>query len=161
MKKLLTILLLVLVVASMATKAPRFKLDDVNGNEVKLSSYIGDYVILIDFWSTGCAPCVAVMPHMQEMYEEYKDDGFIIFGISEDLPRNTSAVKAKARELGVKYPILIDKSAAVLTAYHGAEVGIPYIVVIDLDGNIFKTISRIQPGDEDKIEAIVRDALGK
>jgi peroxiredoxin len=166
MRKLfILVTLLTLVSAGIAgaealRKAPLFMLDDVNGNAVKLSTYIGDKVVVLDFWAVGCAPCLVVMPHMEEMWQTYRGDGLQIIGISEDLPRNVSSVKAKAREVGVTYTIVLDKNAAALTAYQGGDAGIPFIVVIDYDGNIYRTFRRIQPGDEDKIETAIREALG-
>jgi peroxiredoxin len=166
MRKLLSIAVLLVLVAATAVgaealrKAPLFMLDDVNGESVKLSTYIGDKVVVLDFWAVGCAPCLAVMPHMEDMWQTYKGDGLQVIGISEDLPRNVSSVKAKAKEVGVTYTIVLDKNAAALTAYQGGDAGIPFIVVIDLDGNIFQTFRRIQPGDEDKLEAAIREALG-
>jgi len=160
MRKLSALLLVLLIGAAVAAQAPLFQLEDVNGNNVKLSDYIGDYVVVLDFWATSCSPCLALMPHMQELYEEYKDDGLRVIGISEDLPRNVSSVKAKARELGVTYTIVLDQNAAALQAYQGGDAGIPFIVVIGYDGQITDTFRRIQPGDEDKIEEAVVEALG-
>ncbi len=158
MRKLLLILLLPTLV--LAAQAPLFQLEDTSGNDVKLSDYLGENVVLLDFWATSCAPCLAVMPHIQELHEKYEDDGLKVIGISEDLPRNLSSVKAKARELGVTYTIVLDKNAAALQAYQGGDTGIPFIVIIDSSGAICETFRRIQPGDEDKIESAVRDALG-
>ncbi|MCX7022870.1 MAG: TlpA disulfide reductase family protein [bacterium] len=166
MRKLLTIAVLLALIAATAVgaealrKAPLFQLDDVNGDAVKLSTYIGEKVVVLDFWAVGCAPCLAVMPHMESIWQTYGDDGLQVIGISEDLPRNVSSVKAKAKEVGVTYTIVLDKNAAALTAYQGGDAGIPFIVVIDLDGNIYQTFRRIQPGDEDKIETAIREALG-
>ncbi|MCK4594277.1 TlpA family protein disulfide reductase, partial [bacterium] len=72
--------------AAALRKAPLFMLDDVNGNAVKLSTYIGEKVVVLDFWAVGCAPCLVVMPNMEEMWREYKGDGLKVIGISEDLP---------------------------------------------------------------------------
>ena len=44
---------------------------DVNGNLHHLSEFKGKY-ILLDFWSRGCAPCVASLPEMEEIIEQYK-----------------------------------------------------------------------------------------
>ena len=97
---------------------------------------------------------------MEQMWQDYSDDGLKVIGISEDLPRNVSSVKAKAKEIGVTYTIVLDKNAEALTAYQGGDAGIPFIVVIDYDGNIYQTFRRIQPGDEEKIETAIREALG-
>ena len=166
MRKVWTVVLLLTLAAASALgaevvrKAPLFMLNDLNGNQVKLSTYIGEKVVLLDFWAVNCPPCLVVMPHVEKMWQSYKDQGLMVIGVSEDLPRNVSSVKAKVRELGVTYTIVLDKNAVALTAYQGAEAGIPFIVVIGYDGNIHQSFRRIQPGDEEKIEAAVREALG-
>ena len=56
--------------AAVLRKAPLFMLDDVNGNPVKLSTYIGEKVVVLDFWAVGCVPCLAIMPHMEEIWQK-------------------------------------------------------------------------------------------
>jgi len=53
------------------------KVLDLEGKEYKLSDFKGKY-ILLDFWSTGCGPCIMAMPEMKELTEEYKDNLTII-----------------------------------------------------------------------------------
>jgi len=53
-------------------KVPDFTLNDVNGNPFTLSSLRGKYVVL-SFWGTWCAPCIANIPDMIELYETYRD----------------------------------------------------------------------------------------
>ncbi len=50
---------------------------------VALSSLKGKYVF-IDFWASWCMPCRASFPHLREVYKQYKDKPFEIFGISAD-----------------------------------------------------------------------------
>ena len=57
--------------------APDFPASDLNGREVKLSDYRGKVVIL-DFWATWCGPCIASMPHTQEVAAQYKDQGVVV-----------------------------------------------------------------------------------
>ncbi len=60
-----------------------FSTSDPNGNMVSTSDYKGK-VLLIDFWSTGCMPCIAEIPEMLSVYQEYHDQGFEILGVSLD-----------------------------------------------------------------------------
>ncbi|WP_405291761.1 redoxin domain-containing protein [Algibacter sp. Ld11] len=60
--------------------APDFKLNDVNGNEVKLSEVKAKYK-LVDFWASWCVPCRASFPHLKELYKKYEKDGFEIVGV--------------------------------------------------------------------------------
>lgn len=56
------------------------------GGEIDWQSYRGK-VVLIDFWATWCAPCVAELPNVQANYAKYHDRGFDVVGISLDRDR--------------------------------------------------------------------------
>ncbi|MHC4586004.1 MAG: peroxiredoxin family protein, partial [Planctomycetota bacterium] len=66
-----------------AKLAPAFTLQDLNGKNVSLADFQGK-VLILDFWATWCPPCVKEIPHFIELYEQYKDKGFEIVGISLD-----------------------------------------------------------------------------
>lgn len=55
------------------------------GKPLKLSDYKGKYV-LIDFWASWCGPCREENPNLVKTYQEFKDKGFEIFGVSLDTP---------------------------------------------------------------------------
>ncbi|MBD8390148.1 TlpA disulfide reductase family protein [Dysgonomonas sp. BGC7] len=68
---------------SIGQQSPDFSQNDVNGNPIKLSDYKGKYV-LIDFWASWCGPCRHENPHVVKAFNEYKDKGFTILGVSLD-----------------------------------------------------------------------------
>ncbi|MDE0252043.1 MAG: TlpA disulfide reductase family protein [Gammaproteobacteria bacterium] len=66
-------------------KAPQFALPNLEGEEVALSHVLDDnQLILIDFWASWCAPCIAQFPKLKELYAEYNKNGFEIATISID-----------------------------------------------------------------------------
>lgn len=64
-----------------------FTLDDPEGREVSLSSFKGKY-LLIDFWASWCGPCRKENPHVVQVYEDFRDKGFEILGVSLDTRRD-------------------------------------------------------------------------
>ena len=68
---------------SVGQVAPDFELPNPEGKMVKLSDLRGKYV-LIDFWAAWCKPCREENPNVVRLYNEYKDKGFEVFGVSLD-----------------------------------------------------------------------------
>lgn len=58
----------------------KWRIQDINGDIVKLKEY-EDKVIFINFWATWCPPCIAEMPSIQKLYDQYKDNENIQFVI--------------------------------------------------------------------------------
>ncbi len=112
------------------------QLKDPDGNDVKLSDYVGkSKLLLVDFWASWCGPCRQEMPTLVKAYEQYKGKGFQIVGISLD--RNAEDWKQGISELGITWPQMSDlkywdSAAADLYAVNS----IPHTVLIDQDGTI-------------------------
>ncbi|WP_298710565.1 TlpA disulfide reductase family protein [Chitinophaga sp.] len=65
------------------TAAPDFTIPDLAGKKISLSAFKGKYVFL-DFWASWCSPCIAQIPHLQEINNEFKDKNFLLMAISLD-----------------------------------------------------------------------------
>ena len=63
--------------------APDFKLQDLQGHILSLGDFRGK-VVLLNFWATWCPPCRAEIPDFIEAYNQFKDKGMVIIGLSVD-----------------------------------------------------------------------------
>lgn len=66
--------------------APELNFADTSGKPVALSSLRGK-VVLIDFWASWCGPCRQENPNVLRLYNQYKDRGFEVYGVSLDEDR--------------------------------------------------------------------------
>lgn len=78
--------------------APDLAVRDVKGETFRLESLRGRYV-LVDFWATWCAPCVAELPRIQAAHAKYRDRGFEVVGVSLDESKTAVTDFVKARSI--------------------------------------------------------------
>jgi peroxiredoxin len=110
-----------------------FTLKDMNGADYSVASLKGK-VVLMNFWATWCAPCLAEIPEFVRAYAEHKDKGFEIVGVlTED---SGDQLKAFASEHRMNYPLVMI-SPQFEDAY-GPIFGLPTSVLIARDGSVCK-----------------------
>ncbi len=119
--------------AQREAKASDFEVTLINDKTFKLSDYEGE-VVLLNIWATWCAPCREETPDLQELYEKYQDEGFVILGVSVD-EQGESVVRPFIEEYDVSYPIVIDKNDIIMDKY-GPTMGIPTTYIINKKGNL-------------------------
>lgn len=108
--------------------AAAFSLEDTTGKTVSLSDFKGK-VVLIDFWATWCAPCLAEIPDLMKLHERFKDQGFSIIGIAVD--DEMESVVEFAKERDVPYPLLIEGDEPI----EGYRIpGVPTAYLVDREG---------------------------
>lgn len=121
--------------------APKFALEDLDGNNVSLESLKGK-VVIVDFWATWCGPCIASMPAMKTALEKLKARDDIAF-VFVDTWQTEENKKQNAVDFMKKnnYPfhVLLDNENKVVSDFK--VNGIPTKFIIDKTGNIrFKSV---------------------
>lgn len=114
--------------------APDFTQKSPEGEDVSLSDFRGK-VVLIDFWASWCGPCRRENPKVVKLYEEYKDQGFEILGVSLDRKKDRwlKAIEAD----GLVWPHVSDLKGWQNEVAQLYGVGsIPHTVLLDREGKI-------------------------
>lgn len=119
--------------------APDFELETLDGDVVSLSDFKGQKIIL-NFWATWCPPCRAEMPDFEEAYV---DDNLEILAVNlTESESNESRVHSFIDELGLTFPILMDRASNVSDMYEVRTYPTTYI--IDSEGMIqFRALGAI------------------
>src|ERR1700729_339008 len=144
--------------AASGASAPDFSLQATEGRTVRLSDYLGKNVVLIDFWSTTCDPCMAEMPHLVELYNRHKDKGFVVLAVSLDGPESLAEVNRVVHDKGMVFPVLLDQETTVVARYNPKRE-MPFSVLIDKTGAIVKNRAGYTPSEEKGVAADVEKAL--
>lgn len=113
---------------------PDVSLTDMNGKSIKLSDYKGK-IVVIDFWSTACKPCVAAFPAFERVIDLYGDEPFQLFVINEG--ESPEIVKPFMEKKGYKLDVLFDQDETIFKAL--GALGTPQKFIIDAKGNINQT----------------------
>jgi peroxiredoxin len=138
---------------------PDFELETLSGDTARLGDHLGKDVVLIDFWATYCEPCLASMPHLEQIYEKYKTKGLVVLGISIDGPDSIAQVRAEVEKLGVTFPILLDQETRVVALYN-PKTSAPYSVLIGKNGQVRAKREGYTTGSSNALEADIVAALG-
>jgi len=134
--------------------APDFALKSSSGENLRLSEYRGD-VVMVNFWATWCGPCRQEMPLLDELYSRYERVGFSLLGVNID--DDSRKAMNMVSELGVSFPVLFDARKEVSKLY---EVdAMPVTVLIDREGTVRYVHHGYKPGYEDKYLDQIRSLL--
>lgn len=94
-------------------------------------------VVLVDFWAYSCINCVRAMPHVEHLYETYRDKGLVVVGVHSpefDFEKNPANVQDAVRRMGITYPIAMDSELGTWNAWHNQYWPAEYLV--DQNGQV-------------------------
>lgn len=114
--------------------APDFRLMNLDGEYMTLSSFRGKY-ILLDFWGTWCGWCIKGLPEMKEYYAKYKDK---IEFVGIDCRDTEEKWREGVSKYGLEWTNLYNGNATEAVIAYGIQ-GYPSKIIIDPQGNVVET----------------------
>jgi cytochrome c biogenesis protein CcmG, thiol:disulfide interchange protein DsbE len=121
------------------TLAPEFQLQTLDQEPVSLASLQGK-VVLVNFWATWCPPCRIEMPGFQRVYEENRDDGLVVLGISTDRA-GEAVVREFLTDRGLTFPVAM-ANAEVVRSFGDVRT-LPTSFLIDRSGRVVQEVRGI------------------
>ncbi len=129
-----------------------FELVSLTGETIRLSDLTGQ-VVMVDFWSTWCPPCIVEGPALAAAYREFRDLDVEFVGVA--IWDQEGPVRDFVRRVGAEYPVVMDNKGAVAVDF-GVR-GLPEKFFVNREGRIVKKF--IGPMSERELAAILNELL--
>jgi len=117
--------------SAFAHPAIDFTLQSTNDKKISLTDFLGNKIILMNFWATWCPYCVVEIPQLNKIETTLADQVKLL---SIDILEEPEKVKGFTQKKGVKFDVLLDQQGEVARKYRVR--GTPTNIVIDKKGNI-------------------------
>lgn len=140
---------------------PAVTLKSIDGATVQSETLNNDgKPFIIDFFATWCKPCNRELSAIAEVYDEWQEEtGVKIIAVSIDQGQNINKVKPLVDQNEWEYEVLLDPNSELLKALGGQMI--PFVVVVDGEGNIASKHNGYTDGAEEELIKEVRELLAK
>jgi len=135
-----------------------FKLVTVDGTFFDFEEARGK-VVFINFWASWCTPCIAEMPNIQNLYEDYKENDeilFVMIGLDRDPKKSLDFIKRKEFDFPIYTPDYNDGIPAVYES-----TSIPTTFVLTKDGKIDMKKVGMANYDSDRFRKYLNKLISK
>ena len=151
--------LLLITVQSVFAQLPQVTLKTMDGKAVRVDTLSnGGKPFIIDFFATWCKPCNRELDAISEVYDEWREEtGVRLIAVSIDQAQNVHKVKPLVDNHGWEYDVLIDANGDFKRAL-GIQM-IPYVLIVDGQGNIAYKHNGYTDGAEQELIAKVRELI--
>jgi cytochrome c biogenesis protein CcmG/thiol:disulfide interchange protein DsbE len=92
-------------------------------------------LIILDFWSVGCGPCIKKIPNLNLIHKKHKDIVTLI-SINSDVKLKLKKLQDFIKDKAINYPVLVDNNANLMKEFN--LIGWPAYFLIDRNGFFFK-----------------------
>ncbi|WP_455217511.1 peroxiredoxin family protein [Kaarinaea lacus] len=135
-----------------------FTLKDMDDNSHSLKDYRGK-VVMLNFWATWCPPCRHEMPSMEEVYQRYEDQGFVVLAVNEWEDADRVFVYTGQLSIAPTFPILFDKLGEVADSY--VVKGLPTTVLLNRKGQVVYRAIGGRDFNHPEVDKVIRNLLNE
>ena len=96
--------------------APGFSLPSLDGTEKALKDFQGKFVLL-NFWASWCAPCIAEMPALERVHQTFKEEGLVVVSVNVDTEAAREQVVKMVEKKGISFSVFLDPKMQVAESY--------------------------------------------
>jgi len=146
-------------------RAPNFTGNQVSGEPMSLSRYLGKAPVILTFWSIYCKSCTEEMLGLQRLYEKYGAGKVTVIAVNEDGDVGIGRVRnflerfASARDGGkLTFPLFFDEKGEVFAKY--SVLHLPTLIYIDRDGTVREFIEGFERGKELSVFSAIEKLIG-
>ncbi len=149
-------------------KAPELHFKWISGGKEKTLDDFKGKVVMLDFWGTKCAPCIALFPELAKLQEHYKNAPVEIIGVTSimgyfvdtpnkrtvstanDPEKEISLFPAYMKAMGMTWRVAVSEEDVMNTDY--GALAIPHVTIIDKEGRV--RYNNVRGTNEEKIKLI-------
>lgn len=138
MKALLTALVLMCIASpafalELGTRAPTLSAGTwINGDAVQPDKADGETTYVVEFWATWCPPCRQSIPHLNELFKQYKDKNVVLVGVTDE---REEVVRPFVKKMDMEYLVAISSNQANAQWMQGIP-GIPHAFIVNAKGDV-------------------------
>jgi thiol-disulfide isomerase/thioredoxin len=131
---------------------PAVTLENLSGDSVALSQWVGKKPVIVEFWATWCPICEALLPRLEAAQKKYGDRvEFLVVAVAVNQSKNT--VRRHIERHPMPFTFLWDGNGAAVRAFQAPSTS--YIAVLDVSGRVVYT----GVGEDQDIEAALGETL--
>lgn len=133
-----------------------FQAKRLNGGAFDVTDMRG-VIVLVDHWATSCASCIAAMPRIQDIYEDYKNKGFDVVSIAYDGTSKRKLVERIEKELGLTWTTLDGEGQWEDISEKYGYQGFPQYMLLNRNGTLHADTNEVDMGRN--LEALLDEML--
>jgi len=131
---------------------PAVTLENLTGDSVALSQWIGRKPVIVEFWATWCPICAELLPRMEAAQQKYGDRAeFLVVAVAVNQSKNT--VRRHLEQHPMPFTFLWDPNGAAVRAFQAPSTS--YIAVLDAKGSVVYT----GVGADQNLDAAIETAV--